>query len=281
MADRQIELRTTEKAPEELYLDLLKRVLTRTGFDTYQLPITRGWRRHVYRPVRALLAARGFQLVRRVDPEMRRIGGDWPSDAETMIGMVRLDNLHQCVTDVISNKVPGDFIECGAWRGGASILMAAALKAYGETDRTVWVADSFQGLPRPRAGGHPADLADPLWKFGDLAVSLEQVEDNFRKYGVLSGQVRFLPGWFEDTLPSAPIERLAILRLDGDMYDSTIVALESLYSKLSVGGYVIVDDYLALEGCKRAVDEFREKEGIDDPIKGVDWAAVYWQRTSE
>jgi O-methyltransferase len=281
MGDEENELKTVETAPELLYLDLLKRVLTRTGFATYQLPITRGWRRHVYRPVKALLESRGFQLVRRVDPEMRRIGGDWPADAETMVGMVRLDNLQQCVVDVIRAKVPGDFIETGVWRGGASILMAAALKAYGETERTVWVADSFEGLPRPQDDTHPADRADPLWKFGDLAVPLEQVKENFRKYDVLTDQVRFLPGWFEDTLPSAPIDALAILRLDGDMYHSTMVGLESLYSKVSVGGYVIVDDYSALEGCKQAVDEFREREGLTDPIQHVDWAAVYWQRSAE
>ena len=152
--------------------------------------------------------------------------------------------------------------------------MAAALKAYGDAERIVWVADSFKGLPKPDEQAHPTDSADPLWKFQDLAVPLEQVMENFRKYDVLSDQVRFLPGWFQDTLPAAPIDALAILRLDGDMYDSTMVALESLYAKLSVGGYVIVDDYSALEGCKQAVDEFRAREGITDPIENVDWAAV-------
>jgi len=269
-----------ETSPELLYLDLLKKVLTRTGFPIYQLPITRGWRRHVYRAVQSVLRARGFELVRRVDPEMRRIGGDWPADAETMVGMVRLDNIQQCVIDILENKVPGDIIETGVWRGGASIFMTAILEAYGDTERTVWVADSFRGLPPPKEGAHPTDASDPLWKFGDLAVPLEQVQENFRRYGMLSDRVRFLPGWFEDTLPNAPIESLAILRLDGDMYDSTMVALENLYSKLSVGGYVIVDDYSALEGCKQAVDEFRSREGIEDPILGVDWAAVYWQRSA-
>lgn len=265
--------------PEELYLDLMKRVLTRTGFVSYQLPIPRGWRRLIYKPVRDLLHSwGGLQLVRQVDPEFRHIGGDWPSDAETMIGMVRLNNLQECVTDVIKNEVPGDLIETGAWRGGASIFMTAALKAYGEKERTVWVADSFRGLPRPEDQTHAGDIADPLVKFRDLAVPLDVVKDNFRKYGLLNDQVRFLVGWFQDTLPSAEVERLAVLRLDGDMYDSTMVALEALYHKLSVGGYVIVDDYSALPACKDAVDEFRAREGITDPLLPVDWAAVYWQR---
>lgn len=266
--------------PEELYLDLMKRVLTRTGFVSYQLPIPRGWRRLIYKPVRDLLHSwGGLQLVRQVDPEFRHIGGDWPSDAETMIGMVRLNNLQACVTDVIKNEVPGDLIETGAWRGGASIFMTAALKAYGEKERTVWVADSFRGLPRPEDQTHAGDIADPLVKFRDLAVPLDVVKDNFRKYGLLNDQVRFLVGWFQDTLPSAEVDRLAVLRLDGDMYDSTMVALEALYHKLSVGGYVIVDDYSALPACKDAVDEFRAREGITDPLLPVDWAAVYWQRS--
>lgn len=266
--------------PEELYLDLMKRVLTRTGFVSYQLPIPRGWRRLIYKPVRDLLHSwGGLQLVRQVDPEFRHIGGDWPSDAETMIGMLRLNNLQECVTDVIKNEVPGDLIETGVWRGGASIFMTAALKAYGETERTVWVADSFRGLPEPEDQTHAGDIADPLVKFRDLAVPLDVVKDNFRKYGLLNDQVRFLVGWFQDTLPSAEVDRLAVLRLDGDMYDSTMVALETLYHKLSVGGYVIVDDYSALPACKDAVDEFRAREGITDPLLPVDWAAVYWQRS--
>lgn len=218
--------------------------------------------------------------MRRVDPEMRFIGGDWPSDAETMVGMVRLNNIQECVTEIIEKKIPGDIIETGVWRGGASIFMAAILKAYRETARTVWVADSFKGPPPPEADAHPTDVGDPLVKFRDLAVSLEEVRENFLRYDLLSNQVRFLPGYFQDTLSTAPIEKLAILRLDGDMYDSTLVALESLYPRLSVGGYVIVDDYSALESCKQAVNDYRDQEGITDEIRGVDWAAVYWQRAS-
>ncbi|MGQ0679152.1 MAG: TylF/MycF/NovP-related O-methyltransferase [Actinomycetota bacterium] len=270
---------TQPNAPELLYLDLLKRVLTRTGFPSYQLPITRGWKRKVYGPVRDLLSARGFQLVRRVDPEMRRIGGDWPSDAETMVGLVRLDNIQRCVVDVIDRKVPGDLIETGVWRGGASIFMAGILSVYKDSGRFIWCADSFQGLPEPLTGAHAVDVADPLHKFIDLAVPLEQVKQNFERYGLLTDQVRFLPGWFQDTLPTAAVEQLAVLRLDGDMYDSTMVALESLYPKLSVGGYVIVDDYGALRSCRQAVQDYRVKQGIEDEIKVVDWAAVYWQRS--
>ena len=112
----------------------------------------------------------------------------------------------------------------------------------------------------------------------ELAVSLEQVQANFARYGLLDEQVRFLPGWFRDTLPTAPIRRLALLRLDGDLYESTWIALESLYPKLSPGGFAIVDDYGAIPACRAAVDEFRAAERITESLIEIDWTGVYWRR---
>ena len=178
--------------------------------------------------------------------------------AHTMIGRKRLENVQSCIEDVLAHGVPGDLIETGVWRGGATILMRAVLKAHGVTDRLVWVADSFAGLPAPDSNRYPRDEGDQLHTFRQLAVSLEQVQDNFRRYGLLDDQVRFLKGWFRETLPSAPIDRLAVLRLDGDLYQSTIEALESLYDRISVGGYVIVDDYGNVAGCRQAVHDFRK-----------------------
>jgi O-methyltransferase len=197
-----------------------------------------------------------------------------------MIGLRRLDNLEHCVRDVVQRGVAGDLIETGVWRGGASIFMRAVLKALGDTTRTVWAADSFQGLPRPNAAAYPADEGESSWRRFELAVGLDTVKANFAKYGLLDDQVRFLVGWFSDTLPAAPIERLAVLRLDGDLYESTIVALRALYPKLSPGGYVIVDDWGAVPACKEAVADFRAEAKIDDPIREIDWTGVYWQRAS-
>lgn len=90
--------------------------------------------------------------------------------------------------------------------------------------------------------------------------------------------MQFLEGFFQVTLASAPIERLAVLRLDGDMYESTIVALRELYPKVAPGGYVIVDDYLCMEPCRRAVDDYRRKNSITEPIVEIDWTGVFWQR---
>ncbi len=109
-------------------------------------------------------------------------------------------------------------------------------------------------------------------------MSEEEVRANFERYGLLDEQVRFLKGFFQDTLADAPIEQLAVVRLDGDMYESTIVALDALYPKLSVGGYLIVDDWGAVPGCRQAVEDYRRDHGITEPIVEIDWTGVYWQR---
>lgn len=194
-----------------------------------------------------------------------------------MIGMRRLDNLQFCVVDVLRNGVPGDLIETGVWRGGATIFMRGILAAYGDIDRSVWVVDSFQGLPKP-SGRYEADRDSKLWSHPQLSVSEEEVRTNFQRYGLLDDQVRFLKGYFQDTLADAPIEQLAVARLDGDMYESTIVALEALYPKLATGGYLIVDDYGAVRGCRQAVEDYRREHRIVEPLLKIDWTGVYWQR---
>ena len=195
-----------------------------------------------------------------------------------MIGMERLRNVRECLESVIADGVPGDFIETGAWRGGTCIYARAVFKAYGVTDRKVWVADSFEGLPAPD-GRFEADAGDQHHTKIELAVSVEKVQDNFRRYDLLDEQVEFLKGWFNETLAGAPIEQISVLRLDGDMYASTIDALEPLYDKVAVGGYVIVDDYGAVKGCAQAIHDFREARGITDELHQVDWAGVYWRKS--
>jgi O-methyltransferase len=207
--------------------------------------------------------------------------------AVTMLPRVRLDNLQACIEDVIDRRVAGDFIEAGVWRGGATIFMRALLKHYGVDDRRVWVADSFEGLPEPDAEKFPREAAahsGPVMSqaFNHLAVSLEDVIANFAAYGVLDDQVHFLKGWFNETLPAAPIEKLAVLRLDCDYYESTMTCLETLYDKLSPGGYLIIDDYGERDWtyCREAVDEFRSERGITEPMIEVDSRCCYWQRAN-
>jgi O-methyltransferase len=212
------------------------------------------------------------------DPNIRKYGWDWPSVAHTMIGEKRLANVRELAENVLGTGIQGDFIETGVWRGGACILMRGVLDAWGDTERNVWLADSFEGLPPPDADKYPADIGDKFYTYPELSVSLEQVKTNFEKYGLLDERVKFLKGWFKDTLHMAPIEKLAILRLDGDMYESTMDALVALYDKVSDGGYIIVDDYHVVEGCKKAIHDFLSSRNLASQLIEIDGVGVYWKK---
>jgi len=271
----------SQLSPAGLYLDLMKRTLTRYGFDDDLTPVKPfpGWRKRFWPLVQKVLDHEDWEVYRRLpfNPEYREDGRDWPHRAETMIGLRRLNNLQFCIEQVVADGVPGDLLEAGVWRGGAAIFMRAALAALGDTDRLVWVADSFEGLPKPDPK-HAADRGDQHWTQAALAVSLEQVKRNFSRFNLLDQQVRFLQGWFCDTLPTAPIEQLAVLRADGDMYGSTIDILNSLYPKLSMGGFAIIDDYGAVPACRAAVEDYRSEHGITEAIERIDWTGVFWRR---
>ncbi len=211
----------------------------------------------------------------------RSAGLDWPLHGLTMVGLARLDDLQRCVETVVHDGVAGDVIETGSWRGGASMLMRATLDSLGERERTVWVADSFQGFPevdRDLASGY--DLEVDLAGCDFLAVPKEEVRASFARFGLEEG-VTFVPGFFQDTLPALPPRRWAIARLDGDSYDATRLALDVLYPNLAAGGYLVVDDYLPLDQCRQAVDDFRREHGITEPIEHVDWSCVRWRRETE
>lgn len=220
------------------------------------------------------------QWRRHTDPAVERAEGrDWPRHGQTMVGLKRLANIRDCVQTVVEDDVPGDLIETGVWRGGAAILMRGALEAFGDERRHVWLADSFQGLPEPDAEHYPAD-SEPVWteQIDVLAVSVDEVRENFRRYGLLDERVHFVEGWFRDTLPALREHQWALIRLDGDMYESTMDGLVNLYDGLAPGGFVLVDDF-ALASCRQAVEDFRRERGIDDPIERVDWTGVYWRKT--
>lgn len=201
-------------------------------------------------------------------------GEYWPARAHTMVGMKRLTNIQECFEAVIRDKVPGDLIETGVWRGGATILMKGLVKYHNEP-RKVFVADSFEGLPKPDPK-YIADSGDIHHTIPFLSVDVETVKNNFRSYDLLDDDVVFIKGFFETSLKTAPIDKLCILRLDGDMYSSTIQVLEQLYSKVSPGGFVIIDDYL-LPACKKAVHDFRDARGITNPIVTIDRCGSYWR----
>lgn len=194
----------------------------------------------------------------------------------TLVGRKRLDNLQECVENVLANDVPGDFLEAGVWRGGCCIMMKAVLAAHDCRDRKIWLADSFAGLP-PSQLAEDQDYPMDSSLLPILAVSEDEVRQNFERFDLLDEQVRFLPGWFNESLSGSDTGPLALLRVDCDLYDSTMTVLETLYSRVSPGGWVIIDDYGILPPCKQAVDEFRERNGITAAMTAIDEHAVCWK----
>ena len=279
----------------EKYLDLLKSALCSSLYEESAWQVLSGPMRHfrmswpsrmVAHSKHALLRflrSRNLRLVRTVtfDPKNRENGLDWPMFGFTMTGRRRMDALHKCIENVLENDIPGDLIETGVWRGGSVILMRAVLNAHNDQNRVVWCADSFEGMPVPKDSDTRvssfADFSDREY----LAVSLDQVKSNFDKFGLLDDRVRFLKGWFSDTLPDAPIQSISLLRLDGDLYASTRDALVNLYHKVSPGGFVIVDDYNSWGGCQAAINDFRKERGITEPLVEIDSHCVLWQINRE
>jgi O-methyltransferase len=278
----------TDRDIRSLYLDLIRRNLTRYGMHE-RMPV--GWplrRRLLFKTVNLMLVRAHAHRLARATPNAlqgafvqrkRDLGLDWPAEAETMIGMQRLTSLQHCVETVLADDIPGDLVECGVWRGGACILMRAVLAAYGDATRCVWLADSFAGVPRADTANYKADKGSrPELAAGILGVSQAEVRANFERYDLLDEQVRFLPGWFKDTLPDAPIDRIAVLRLDADLYESTIQALDALYPRLSPGGFCIIDDYHPIKACRQAVTDYRAKHGISAEIVDIDGNGVLWRK---
>lgn len=206
-------------------------------------------------------------------------GQYWPDRAYTMIGRKRLDNIRDCYLTCRNDNVVGDIIETGVWRGGAMIFATGLLKVFNDTCRKIYLADSFEGLPPPSIE-YPVDVGDLHHKRSELAVGLEEVQATFKRYNLCEPNVRFVKGFFNESMPllAKEVESLCILRLDGDMYESTIVVLEALYDKVSIGGFVIVDDW-TLPGAHQAVVDFRSKRNIRDPMISIDCASAYWRKT--
>lgn len=211
------------------------------------------------------------------DATRRSEGRDWPTFAHTMIGRGRLAHLRHLVERVLHEHIQGDLIEAGVWRGGACVMMRAVLHAHEATGRVVHVADSFAGLPEPDPK-FPADAGSNFHAYSALAIARAQVEETFRRYGLLDEQVRFHEGWFKDTLPLLGDTKFALIRLDGDMYESTWTALTELYPRLTPGGFVVIDDYGAIEPYRHAVADYRGQEGITESIIPIDWSGIYWQK---
>lgn len=297
-----------------LYLDLMKRAVTNILYE--DIP---SW---IFdRDEKKITAGDRFHLDKRVT------GEDGPTAAHTMIGIKRLNNIQSCMEEVLANNVPGDVIETGVLGGGATIFMRAVLKAYHDTQRRVYVCDSFVRQPTsppPKvaqwalraAASVPSkqfqhnlfrllqkvnpskslpDTQDPSDELVDYVMqvlqngdkmavptrdtSLKGVKSNFARYGLLDDQVVFVKGYFSETLPELDATAFSLIRLDGDLYESTMDALENLYPKLSSGGFCIIDDFSSFTDCRQAVEDYRSDEGITEPMQSVDHHAVFWKKS--
>ena len=246
------------RGPAALYLDLLERVLCNLIYGDGSHPS---------------YGLTGF------DPARRLVGRDLPLQAHSMIGLTRLHHLRWATETVLTDRIPGHVIEAGVWRGGACILMAGVLAAHGVADRRVYVADSFAGLPPP----DPANVKDSAGLFDfhlrpELAISSAEVAENFRRYGLLGDNIRFVEGWFSQTLPPLAGETFSILRLDGDLYSSTMDTLVALYDSLSPGGFLICDDFGVVLDARRAIVDFRRQRGIVSPMTAIDGDGIFWRK---
>lgn len=269
---------------ESPYLELMKKVLIDydkiDSIEYHPLKIVNpNWKTFFLNPLDKLLRKRNFAIckLKYVDKDERLNGLDWPAHAKTMIGYKRLTNIEHCIRKIKEEEIEGDLIETGVWRGGAVMFMKAVLNDLNITNKSVWVADSFQGVPAPKKG-YDTDQISNLHTQKILTVSKSEVENNFLLYELLDDRVKFIEGWFDETLPDAPIEKLSLLRLDGDLFESTHIALKNLYPKVSIGGFVIIDDFNAFKFCKKAVLDYRVAHQIEEEIIPIDKEAVFWRK---
>jgi hypothetical protein len=187
----------------------------------------------------------------------------------TMCSNARLRGLYRAVNGVIRKQVPGDIVECGTARGGSAALMALTLEQANDRERSVWVFDTFEGLPPPTADDPDFEIAKRFT--GTCLGSLEDVSGLFSQLG-LSRRTRFVKGLFQDTLPTAPVAQISVLHLDGDWYESMMSCLENLYDRVSPGGVIQIDDYGFWEGARKAVHDFFDRRSISPVLTRLDYS---------
>ena len=195
----------------------------------------------------------------------------------TMVSVKRLINLYELVQRVNAIHLPGDIVECGVWNGGSAAIMSAACRDNKNHLRTVWLFDSFAGLPPPgsKDGEHARDAYFEGWCHG----SVEEVTKIFNQLHLSLDPVRIITGWFNSTLKTESIKTIALLHIDADWYESVKVVLEELYDKVVDGGFIVLDDYWTWQGCRQAIREYLREHQIEGVVfKSVDSHGVYFQK---
>jgi O-methyltransferase len=193
----------------------------------------------------------------------------------SMAGPNEINQIYDLMKDIDKKNIPGDLIESGVWKGGMSIWMKAILNNSKHKQRKLYLFDTFSHFPNAHQGKDKE--IDPVTQIlFHNPPSIDDVKNNFKKFNLLDKNVIFVQGDLLKTVPRTPIDNIAILRLDADYYEPTMVVLENYYFKISKGGYVIIDDYNnEYLDCRTAVDDFRNKNGISNPILQSN-GAVYW-----
>ncbi|MBV9573303.1 MAG: class I SAM-dependent methyltransferase [Acidobacteriales bacterium] len=190
----------------------------------------------------------------------------------TMCSNARLRGLYRGVRYAVHRDIPGDVVECGCARGGSAALMGLTIRQL-KSKRKLWLFDSFEGLPAPTIKDPDFELADLFT--GTCIGTLEEVRRLFHRLN-LADDAEFVKGLFRDTLPHAPLSKIAVLHIDGDWYESVKVCLESLYDKVVPNGYIQLDDYGYWKGARRAVDEFFAERGIEVNLRTLDYSGRFF-----
>lgn len=185
----------------------------------------------------------------------------------TMVGYGRLRGLYRAVRYAVANNIKGDVVECGTARGGSAALMGLTLKRL-RSDKTLWVFDTFAGLPAPTRDD--PDYQDAVKLVGTCLGELEEVQRLFADFEIINQSV-LVKGLFRDTLPDCAVRKIAVLHLDGDWYQSVRDCLEHLYDRVSPGGIIQIDDYGHWAGARKATHEFLARRSIKVTLRYLDY----------
>jgi len=236
--------------------NILKKTLRSAGFE---------FRR--YREFPADFDEGSIDVIRRVAPY-------------TMTSSERIFCLVQAVQYVTDARIEGAIVECGVWRGGSMMAVGYTLTRLGDTSRKLYLFDTYEGMPRPTdedvwVSGEKASAIFDRTKMGEDSSDwcrspIDEVVANLKKTGYPAERMNFIKGKVEETIPGSAPEKIALLRLDTDFYESTKHELEHLYPRLTPGGVLIVDDYGDWKGSRKAVDEYFRAAGRPILLNRVD-----------